>query len=60
MRSIYYHLKKGLALEEFKIDQIKQEKGDYSWGATAEKIYYALGKNAKPKIDERVKRYLEH
>ena len=59
MRSIYYHLKKGLALEEFRIDQIKQEKGDYSWGSTAEKIYYALDKNAEPKIDKRVKKYVE-
>lgn len=59
MRSIYYHLKKGLALEEFKIEQIKQEKGDYSWGNTAEKIYYALGKESKPKIDKRVKKYIE-
>ncbi len=59
MRSIYYHLRKGLATEEFKIEQIKQEKGDYSWGETAEKIYYALGKKAEPKIDKRVKKYLE-
>ena len=47
MRSIYYHLKKGLSLDEFRVSKIVKEDGDYSWGASAEKIYYALGKNAK-------------
>jgi len=59
MRSIYYHLRKGLALEEFKVEKIQVEKGNYSWGPQAEKIYYALGKESKPKIDKRVKKYLE-
>ncbi len=59
MRSIYYHLKKGVALEEFKIKQIKQEKGEYSWGSQAEKIYYSLGSKAKPKIDKKTKKYIE-
>ena len=60
MRSIYYHLKKGLSLEEFKVEKIQVEKGDYSWGSSAEKVYYTLGKKAKPRIDERVKKYLEN
>ena len=59
MRSIYYHLKKGVSLGEFKVKRIKSEKGNYSWGGEAEKIYYALGSNAKPKIDKRVKEYLD-
>ena len=59
MRSIYYHLKKGLALKEFKISKIKSEKGDYSWGSEAEKIYYSLDVNAKPQIDKKVKKYFE-
>ena len=59
MRSIYYHLKKGTELGEFKIKEIKSEKGDYSWGGEAEKIYYCLDKNAKPLIDKRVKRYFD-
>ena len=59
MRSIYYHLNKGAKIKEFKIARIKKEKGDYSWGETAEKIFYALGKNAEPKMDERVKKYFE-
>jgi len=59
MRSIYYHLKKGLALKEFKISKVKSEKGNYSWGPEAEKIYYSLDVNARPQIDKKVKKYFE-
>ncbi len=59
LRVIYYHLKKGIALEEFKVSEIKQEKGDYSWGTNAEKIYYILGPNANPTASARVKKYFE-
>ena len=59
MRNIYYHLKKGTELEEFKVNQIKSEKGNYTWGDTAEKVYYELGKQASPRIDKRVKNFLE-
>ena len=59
MRSVYYHLKKGVELGEFKVKRIKAEKGEYSWGGEAEKTYYCLGSNAKPKMNKRVKEYLE-
>ena len=59
LRSIYYHLKKGIALNEFEVHKIEKEKGDYSWGAEAEKIYYKLGSNAKPAVSYRVKEYVE-
>ena len=59
MRSIYYHLRKGVDLNEFKISKIEREKGDYSWGGEAEKIYYSLGDNAKPLVNEKVKEYFE-
>ena len=59
MRSIYYHLKKGTQLEEFRINSIKSEKGQYTWGDSAEKVYYELGPQAKPKIDKRVQRFFE-
>jgi len=59
MRSIYYHLKKGVETKEFKVEKIEKVKGDYSWGPEAEKIYYSLGPNAKPMIDQKVKEYLE-
>ena len=57
MRSIYYHLNKGLDTKEIKIDKVKKEKGDYSWGTDAEKTYYTLGQNAQPRDTERIKKY---
>ena len=59
LRSIYYHLKKGIELGEFEIERIEKEKGDYSWGEMVEKIYYKLGVNNKAKGDTRVKKYFE-
>ena len=59
MRSIYYHLKKGTDLREFKVSKIEKEKGNYSWGPEAEKIYYSLGEAAKPAGNEKAKEYFE-
>jgi len=59
MRSVYYHLKKGISLGEIKMKEIKMEKGNYSWGSTVEKIYYSLGENAHPEGKEDVKRAVE-
>ncbi|MBI2129295.1 hypothetical protein HYU07_03575 [Candidatus Woesearchaeota archaeon] len=59
MRSIYYHLKKGIQTGEIQVEQVKTEKGEYSWGSEAEKVYYGLGKKAAPKIDNRVREFLE-
>ena len=59
LRSIYYHLRKGISLGEFVINKIEKEKGDYSWGGEAEKIYYSLGPNAKPSGNERLKEHFE-
>lgn len=59
MRSIYYHLNKGAKMREFRINKIKTEKGEYSWGNSVEKIYYTLGKNAKPLVLERVKNHFK-
>jgi hypothetical protein len=59
MRVIYYHLKKGVDVGEFKINQVLKEEGNFSWGSTVEKIYYELGENAKPILDNRVKEHFE-
>ena len=59
MRSIYYHLKKGLDTQEFVIKEIKKERGEYSWGAEAEKIYYSLGPSAAPLVVDKVKEYFD-
>jgi len=58
-RSIYYHLRKGTQTREIIVNQIKEEKGDFSWGSTVEKIYYELGEAAEPKGEPRVKEFLK-
>lgn len=57
--NIYYHLRKGVALGEFVVKEIKEERGDFSWGSVVEKKYYALGPQAKPQGSERVRKYFE-
>ena len=59
MRSIYYHLKKGVSIKELEVARVEKEKGNYSWGPEAEKIYYRLGPEAEPKNDKRVKKFFE-
>lgn len=59
LRVIYYHLKKGQDLGELEIQNVEKEKGDYSWGSEAEKIYYQLGPKAKVQGDERVAAYVQ-
>ena len=56
---IYYNLRKGVVLKEFKLLDIKIEKGDFSWGVTAEKKYYTLGPNANPRGDSKVKKFFD-
>ena len=57
-RLIYYHLKKGVDLKEFKIAKVEKVRGDYSWGSEAEKVYYSLDR-AKPKGNTRVKEHID-
>ena len=59
MRSVHYHLKKGLETQEFTVKRIVKEEGKYSWGAHAEKIYYGLGENAKLKMEQRAAAFFE-
>ena len=59
MRLIYYHLKKGTDLGEFKINKVTKEDGSFSWGNSVEKIYCELGENAKPTMSQRVKEYFD-
>ena len=47
VRSIYYHLRKGLQTGEFEVAEVKQEQCKYSWGPSVTKTYYKLGKGAK-------------
>jgi len=59
MRSIYYHLQKGIKLGEVKIAEVRKEKGNFSWGGEVEKTYYSIGDKAQPKGDKRVKEFME-
>jgi len=59
MRSVYYHLKRGVELKEIKMEEIKQEQGQYSWGSTVEKTYYSIGEKAEAKPDDRVMHAVE-
>jgi hypothetical protein len=56
-RLIYYHLHKGVELEEIEIAEVVDERGDYSWGRSAEKTYYKIGKKAKIIKKKRVLEY---
>lgn len=58
-RSIYYQLKRGEALGMFRVERVVEEEGRFSWGTTAKKRYYTLGRYAKPVGDERVRRYID-
>lgn len=60
LRVIYYHLKKGKALEEFEVAGVKKISGEYSWGPEAERIFYKLGKNAKASMDPQIKEYFDN
>ncbi len=52
LRSIYYNLHKGVLLDLFVLKETKRELGDYSWGSSAEKIYYSIGKKAKISLSD--------
>lgn len=50
IRVIYYHLKKGVSLNLFKLEEIKASEGNFSWGRRVEHVYYSLGENANPSL----------
>ncbi|MDA1196833.1 MAG: hypothetical protein O2779_02625 [Nanoarchaeota archaeon] len=58
-RVIYYHLKKGVELGEFKINKIVKEEGTFSWGGQTQKVYYGLGKHAQVGGNDEVATFLE-
>lgn len=59
LRVMYYHLKKATQTGELKIERVEHTEGDYSWGSTAEKVYYTLGPQANIKGDSRILEYLK-
>lgn len=59
LRSIYYHLKKGVELNEIILHEIKEEKGQYSWGDKSERVYYSLGREAQIRDLKKVEKYFK-
>jgi len=53
MRSVYYHLQKGLTTGEIIIKEVKDEAGEFSWGNTVRKVYYDIGPEAHPQKVEK-------
>mgnify|MGYP000914733579 CR=1 FL=1 len=60
MRSIYYHLRKAVNLNQITIKEIKNSPGDYSWGPTAQRIYYKIKKNTQVKVSPEVQEYFSN
>ncbi|HLP79299.1 MAG TPA: hypothetical protein VK158_01570 [Acidobacteriota bacterium] len=54
-RSIYYHLHKGVELEEISVDRKERAAGTFSWGPTSDRLYFTIGKKSrvepKPELD---------
>ncbi|MCF7798346.1 hypothetical protein K9M74_00415 [Candidatus Woesearchaeota archaeon] len=55
-RNIYYQLQRGEAMGIFS-REVKDEQGDYTWGNTAQKVYYSLTDQAQPRINKEVRSY---
>lgn len=56
-RNVYYQLERGVELNLFELEIIKDEKGDYSWGDTATKKYFRLAKDVNPNFSKEVRNY---
>ncbi len=55
IRSMYYHLRKGVALDEFALVGVKEEKGAFTWGDISIRRYYVLGPEAKERATEELR-----
>src|SRR3989338_2286736 len=42
LRSMYYHLNKGVEIGEFNLVGVREEKGSYTWGDKKTRRYYNL------------------
>lgn len=48
MRSVYYHLNKGVELGEFVVNRVENIRGNFTWGEGVRRVVFKLGPNAKP------------
>ena len=60
LRTFYYNLNKGEKMREFVIVDIKKVNGSFTWGDSAQRVYYMLGPMFQMiDINERIGRKLE-
>ena len=58
-RNIYYQLQKGVDIGMFKIYEVVEEKGNYSWGPISRKVYYELADREGATINESIQEYFQ-
>ena len=54
IRSIYYHLNKGVELGDFQVNTVEEVSGNYSWGDRVKRVLFSLGPNASPRNTQEV------
>lgn len=52
LRSMYYHLNKGVSLKEFKEIGVEVVKGNFTWGDKGIRKYYVLGENSTERASD--------
>ena len=55
LRNVYYHLQKGVELDEFLEVGVELKNGNYTWGKNAQRKLYINGPDSEKKSDDRVK-----
>ncbi|HIJ98017.1 TPA: hypothetical protein H1012_04235 [archaeon] len=58
LRSMYYHLNKGVEIGEFNLVGVREEKGSYTWGDKTTRRYYSL-KEKGARINEDLVRVVQ-
>ena len=56
-RLVYYHLEKGEELGVIVLESSAVVEGEYSWGSKVRRKQYAVGPNAEPKMQDRIKKH---
>lgn len=59
LRSMYYHLKKGVQLNDFEEIGVEKVKGPFTWGDVSIRKYYILGPEAGNRATEEVRKVIE-
>ncbi|MFO7872169.1 MAG: hypothetical protein R6U26_00830 [Candidatus Undinarchaeales archaeon] len=60
LRSMYYHLKKGVELNQFEEVGVEKVKGPFTWGDVSIRKYYILGPEAEKRATAEVQKVIEN